>query len=79
MASTDSQSRYILPVNKIKKRKLDSHHIYDIEMISPNLIITDMKIYLGLPVGTEYSVQYKLIVKIFGNKGDLLYFNTFEE
>jgi hypothetical protein len=48
-------------------------------MISPNLIITDIKIYLGLPVGTEFSVQYKLIVKIFGNKGDLLYFNSFEE
>ena len=71
-------NRSLLPVNGIKRFKYDSHHIFDIDLASPNLVVTDLKLFLGLSVGAE-SVQYKLIVKIFGDSQDLLYFNTFDE
>jgi hypothetical protein len=69
----------------MKRIKYDSHHIYEVEFATPNLIVTDIRIFLGLPQGgNPLEVQYKMIVKVFGenqthSKENLLYFNTFEE
>ena len=69
----------------MKRLKYDSHHIYEVEFATPNLIVTDLRIFLGLLQGINpQEVQYKLIVKVFGEndsstKETLLYFNTFEE
>lgn len=69
----------------MKRIKYDSHHIYEVEFSSSNLLVTDIKIFLGLLTGgNAQDIQYKLIVKIFGENGshskeNLLFFNTFEE
>lgn len=77
-SSGDSQTRFILPLDKMKRTLLSSHHIFDIALARENLEVTDLRLYIGLGAGME-SVQYKLIVKIFDQDDRLLYFNTFEE
>ena len=75
----DISNKYLLPVNKMKRVRYASHHIYDVELASPNLVISDMKLYIGLGAGVE-NFQYKMIVKIFGGENnELLFFNTYEE
>lgn len=61
----------------MKRTKLDMHHIFDIDFQTSSLVLTDLKIYLGLT--TDTIQNYKLIIKIYGDQGTVLYFNTFEE
>ncbi len=51
--STESANRYILPINQMKRLKYDSHHIYEVDFATPNLIVTDLRIFLGLLIGVN--------------------------
>jgi hypothetical protein len=48
---SESADKYILPINQMKRLKYDSHHIYEVEFATPNLIVTDLRIFLGLLQG----------------------------
>lgn len=39
------------------------------------MLVTDIKLYLA----NMETIQFKLIVKIIGDKGEVVYFNTFDE
>lgn len=78
-AQSDATSNaQLLPVDRIKRTRLDSHHVFDIELATPNLVVTDMRLFLSVPQTAE-GIVFKLVVKIFGDDSSLLYFNTFEE
>jgi hypothetical protein len=84
--ATESANRFILPLNTMRRLKYDSHHIFEVEFASPSVIVTDMRIFLGITSGGAQAdgIQYKLIIKAFGEGSSdsqeaLVYFNTFEE
>jgi hypothetical protein len=79
LAQTDATSNaQLLPVQRIKRTKLDSHHVFDIELATPSLVVTDIRLFLSVPQTAE-GIVFKLVIKIFGDDSSLLYFNTFEE
>ena len=78
-ASTSTSSKCLLPVSLLKRTRYSHHHLFEVELAAPSLMITEAKLYLGLDPSVE-NFQYKLILKIFSaDTNSLLYFNTFEE
>lgn len=50
LAQADAtSSAQLLPLEKIKRTKLDSHHVFDIELATPSLVVTDLRLFLSVP------------------------------
>ena len=58
----------------IRKLKYESHHVYEVQF-QQEMIVTDLKLYLG---NTE-QIQFKMVIKILGDYGHLVFFHSFEE
>jgi hypothetical protein len=39
----------MLPVDRIKRTKLENHHIFDIELATPSLVVSDIRLFLTIP------------------------------
>eukprot|EP00347_Sterkiella_histriomuscorum_P017580 403348792 len=72
--SQESSSKVILSVEQIRKFKYDYHQIYEVQFKRPTQV-TDIKLFLA----NQEQVQFKIIVKIFSNEDEMIYYNTFDE